>query len=105
MVHPEETTMSHHLDLFVPDGSPCDDVPAELRTLAARVRSLPNEIRITLEPAVNDALEQAAFRARVLVLAREALERMRHDIELIRFDLDQTRQEREELRRRVAARA
>ena len=94
-----------HLELFVPEMSPSDDVPAELRNLAARVRSLPTEIRLSLEPAVNDALEQAAFRARVLILAREALERMRHDLELIRFDLDQTRQEREELRRRVAARA
>jgi hypothetical protein len=96
--------MSYHLDLLIPGGSSTDAVPAELRTLAARVRSLPTEVRTALEPAVTDVLEQAAFRARVLIVAREALERMRHDLELIRFDLDQTRREREELRRLVSAR-
>ena len=77
-------------------------VPAELQNLAVRIRKLPAEVRKDLDPAVHDVLEQAAFRSRVLVIAREALERMRHDLELIRFDLDQTRQEREELRRRLA---
>jgi len=94
--------MTYPSDALVVDGASCGAVPAELLSLAAKVKSLPCEIRRTIEPVVNDALEQAAFRGRVLVIAREALERMRHDLELIRFDLDQTRIERDDLRKRLA---
>jgi hypothetical protein len=80
------------------------EIPGELRVLAERVRSLPAEIRRGLEPAVEDAVEQAVYRGRVLTLAREALARFRHDIELIRFDLEQTRAEREALRQRLDSR-
>ena len=95
--------MTNQSDALVVDGASASAVPAELLTLVAKVRTLPNDVRNTLEPVVTDALEQAAFRSRVLVIAREALERMRHDLELIRFDLDQTRQERDDLRRRLAS--
>lgn len=75
------------------------DVPVELVALADRVRELPQSIRFEIEPALSDAMEQAAFRSRALGLARDALERFRLDLELIRFDLHQTRLEREALRR------
>lgn len=72
--------------------------PPELVALLERVRGLPHEVRAELEPIVGDALEQAVFRGRVLALARDALERFRHDLELTRFDLEATRRERERLR-------
>lgn len=78
---------------------PPDEAPPELRVLMERIRSLPAEVREELEPMVGDAMEQAVFRGRVLTLAREALERFRLDLELTRFDLDATRNERERLRR------
>jgi hypothetical protein len=75
------------------------DVPAEMVALADRVRALPGAIRLEIEPILSDAMEEAAFRGRVLALAREALERFRLDLEVIKFDLDQTRLEREALKR------
>lgn len=71
------------------------DVPEELARLADRVRGLPADIRVRLEPAVDDAVEEAVFRGRVLVLAKQALERFRTDLDMIRFDLEATRRERE----------
>jgi hypothetical protein len=77
-------------------------VPAELAALDERLRAMPSRVRAELEPLVSDALEQARFRGRVLAVAREALERMRLDLTMTRFDLDATRKEREELRRRLS---
>jgi hypothetical protein len=70
--------------------------------LADRVRVLPERLRRELEPMLHDAMEQAVFRGRVLALARDALARFRLDLEVIRFDLDATRAEREELERCLA---
>jgi hypothetical protein len=78
------------------------EVPVEINELAQRVRELPESVRTELEPAMDDVLEQAIFRSRVLTLAKDALVRFRHDLELMRFDLDRTREEREALRRRLA---
>jgi hypothetical protein len=92
------------LDVLPRGGPECPlapEVPEELARLAERVGRLPDSVREALLPAMEEALEQAVFRGRVLSLAREALERFRHDMELIRFDLDRTREEREELRRRL----
>ncbi len=50
-----------------------------------------------LEPIVEEAWEEAVFRGRVLNVARDALERLRLDLELTKFDLDATRREREAL--------
>lgn len=82
-----------------PLGEP---LPAELAELNDRVRALPPAVRAELEPVVAEVLEQARFRGRVLTVARDALERLRLDLELARFDLDATRREREHLRRLLA---
>ena len=80
---------------------PPQGTPPELVALMERVRALPGEVRIELEPIVGEALEQAVYRGRVLSIAREALERFKLDLDLARFDLDATRREREEYRRRL----
>ncbi len=76
-----------------------DPLPAELVELKERVRAQPPEVRAELEPLVEDILEQARFRGRVLTVARDALEQLLLDLEMARFDLDATRRERERLRR------
>lgn len=78
-----------------------EPVPEEWTALKDRVRQMPEAIRTELEPIVDDALEQARFRHRILAVARDALEQLRLDLELARFDLDMTRKEREDLRRRL----
>jgi hypothetical protein len=72
--------------------------PAELLHLRERVQELPPALRVKLEPYIDDAVEQAAFRARVLVVARDAMARMRLDLELTKFDLEVTRKERDGLK-------
>ncbi len=76
-------------------------LPVELLALRDRVRSLPEPARAELGPIVEEALEDARFRGRVLSVARDALAQLRLDLELTRFDLDATRREREALRRRA----
>jgi nitric oxide reductase activation protein len=63
-----------------------------------RVRALPSEVREELVPVVEEALEQAVYRSRVLTIARDALERFRLDLEMTKFDLEATRREKERLR-------
>ena len=83
------------------EGASLELPPPELLDLQERVSALPPEVRDALEGAVAEAVEQARFRGRVLTVAREALERLRLELELTRFDLDATRREREDLRRRL----
>jgi hypothetical protein len=80
----------------------CDDpLPPEWHVLRERVASLPIEARAELEPVVDEALEHARFRERVLGLAREAIEQFRIERLMLEFDLESTRREGEELRRRL----
>jgi len=77
-------------------------LPEELVALRERVQAQPAEVRAELEPMVDEALEHAVFRGRVLTVARDALLQLRFDLELARFDLEATRRERESLRERLA---
>jgi len=47
---------------------------------------------------MDDVLEHAMFRGRIITVARDALERLRLDLDMALFDLDATRRERETLR-------
>lgn len=80
-----------------PSAGVIQAAPTELLDLWDRIRALPAETRAELEPVVRGALEEARFRSRVLTVAREALERFRLDLEMVRFDLDTTRREKERL--------
>jgi hypothetical protein len=73
-------------------------VPTELNALSARLAELPAEIAEELRPAVEEAIEQARFRGRILDVAKEALERLRLELELTKFDLELTRKERDGLK-------
>ena len=81
-----------------------ETLPMELLALLERVQTLPARVRAELEPLVDEALDQARFRGRVLSVARDALEQLRLDLEMARFDLEATRREREALRKRLAHR-
>lgn len=78
---------------ILPDARP--EPPTELSQLLANVEALPEPYREALMPAVAEAIEQARFRGNALALATEALERLRLELEVTRFDLDLTRIERE----------
>lgn len=78
-------------------SSPVETLPAELLALRERVRTQTREVRAALGPLVEEVLEEALFRHRILSVARGALEQYKLDLELTRFDLDATRRERETL--------
>lgn len=69
--------------------------PAELIVLRERIREQPEEVRAELEPLIDEVLEHAQFRGRVLAIARDALERFRLDLTALRFDLEVTKRERD----------
>ena len=71
-----------------------DPVPSELAVLKQRIQQQPGPVRAELEPLIDDVLEHALFRSRVMLIAREALERFRLDLAALRFDLEATRRER-----------
>jgi hypothetical protein len=82
-------------------AKPGAGVPAELFALRERILALPESARAELEPLIDDVLEEAEFRGRVMTIARDALERYRLDLAATRFDLEATRRERESLRARL----
>ncbi len=76
-----------------------DQAPPELLELKQRILAQPPGVRAELEPLVDDAMEDARFRRRVMLLARDALARFRLDLAAREFDLEVTRREREALKR------
>ena len=91
-----------HVPSLTSAPPPSEPLPAELVALRERVQSQPTGVRAELEPMVDEALEEARFRSRVLSVARDALEQLRLDLERALFDLEATRRERESLRERLS---
>jgi hypothetical protein len=72
-----------------------DPLPTELVALRERIRDQPDDVRTELEPLLDEVLEHTVFRNRVMLIAREALERFRLDLASLQFELDVTKRERE----------
>ncbi|MHB1556336.1 MAG: hypothetical protein ACYC61_02530 [Isosphaeraceae bacterium] len=71
-----------------------EQVPTELIELKERIQGQPAAVRAELEPLIDEVMEHAMFRHRVMMIARDALERFRLDLESVRFDRDVLRRER-----------
>jgi hypothetical protein len=67
--------------------------PSELQVLKERIAGQPPRVRAELEPLIDEVLEHAMFRSRVILIAREALQRYRVDLAATRFDLERTKRE------------
>jgi hypothetical protein len=77
------------------DGSiPTGQLPTELVALKERIQDQPVEVREELEPLIDEVLEHAVFRSRVMLIARDALQRFRVELAATRFDLEATKRER-----------
>jgi hypothetical protein len=70
------------------------EFPAELVALRERIQGQDPVVRAELEPLLDEVLEDARFRNRVILIARDALERFRLDLASLRFDLEATKRER-----------
>jgi hypothetical protein len=78
----------------IPGQLEAGQLPTELVALKGRIADQPPKVRAELEPLIDEVLEHAMFRSRVMLIAREALQRMRVDVAALRFDLEATRRER-----------
>jgi hypothetical protein len=78
-----------------------DELPQEIVELAAALRNLPAEHRRTIEPLFNQVMECARRRRRILSLVQDALSQLRLDMKYLLFDLEATRRERDEYRRKA----
>lgn len=82
-----------------PEGE--NELPRELIDLAKRIATLPESLQQELESPYSRVVESVRRRRRILALVQEALSQLRLDIKYLMFDLDVTRQERDELRERL----
>ena len=79
-------------------GRRIEQCPGELVALKNRISGQPPLVRAELEPLIDEVLEHAMFRSRVMLIAREALQRYRVDMAAMQFDLEITRRERDRKR-------
>jgi len=77
------------------------DLPADVLELAKVIGELPLEHRQRVEPVLTRVLESTHRRRRILSLVQDALGQLRLDMKYLMFDLEATRRERDEFRRRA----
>jgi hypothetical protein len=75
-------------------SQPLGAFPSELVALKERIQNQPIAVRAELEPLIDEVMEHAMFRSRVMLIARDALQRSRIEMAAMRFDLDVTKRER-----------
>jgi hypothetical protein len=78
-----------------------EELPAEFVELARAMALLPESLRASLEPVYAKVVDNVRRRRQILMMAQEALGQLRLDVKYLMFDLEATRREREELRRKL----
>jgi hypothetical protein len=78
-----------------------EELPRELADLGRKIASLVGPEQADLDAAYSQVVDAVRRRRKILSLVQEALSQLRLDIKYLMFDLEVTRQERDELRRQV----
>lgn len=78
-----------------------DDVPREVLDLAEAIHNLPLEHRQAIEPMLSRVIDSNRRRRRILMLVQDALSQLRLDMKYLAFDLEATRRERDDYRRKL----
>lgn len=78
-----------------------EDLPQELEALGQKIAAVTGPHHAELEVAFAQVVEAIRRRRKILSLVQEALSQLRLDIKYLMFDLEVTREERDELRRQV----
>jgi hypothetical protein len=78
-----------------------DDLPADVVELAGVLASLPVEYQQLVEPVFSRVVESTKRRRRILSLVQDALGQLRLDMKYLMFDLEATRRERDDYRRKI----
>jgi hypothetical protein len=69
-------------------------LPTELVALKEKIQDQPVDVRQTLEPLIDEVMEHAVFRSRVMLIARDALQQFRVELAAVKLDLEATKRER-----------
>jgi hypothetical protein len=77
------------------------ELPDDIQALAAVIDELPPDARRRVEPLFWRVMESTKRRRRILGLVQDALGQLRLDMKYLLFDLEATRRERDEYRRKV----
>jgi len=80
---------------------PADDIPREILDLADAINNLPDDCRQKINPFIARVIDSTRRRRRILSLVQDALSQLRLDMKYLAFDLEATRRERDEYRRKT----
>ncbi|HET6878873.1 MAG TPA: transcriptional regulator [Pirellulales bacterium] len=80
-----------------------DELPQDLIDLAVALQKLPDEYRESIQPVLNRVIDSTRRRRRILHLVQDALSQLRLDMKYLLFDLEATRRERDDYRRKLDA--
>ena len=78
-----------------------DEIPREIADLAVAIRQLPAEHLAKIGPVLTRVIDSTKRRRRILSLVQDALNQLRLDMKYLAFDLEATRRERDEYRRKL----
>ncbi|MCD4728560.1 MAG: transcriptional regulator [Pirellulales bacterium] len=78
-----------------------EEIPREVLDLAEAANTLPEEYRRTIEPLLGRVIDSNRRRRRILSLVQDALSQLRLDMKYLAFDLEATRRERDDFRRKL----
>ena len=78
-----------------------EELSSDILELGAALANLPLEHRQRIEPLFSRVLESTKRRRRILGLVQDALGQLRLDMKYLMFDLEATRRERDEYRRKI----
>jgi len=83
------------------DHADTGELPNELRDLLAAIQQLPQDCQDTIQPTLDRVVDSTRRRRRILTLVQDALSQLRLDMKYLVFDLEATRRERDDFRRRL----
>ncbi|REK11892.1 MAG: transcriptional regulator [Planctomycetota bacterium] len=78
-----------------------EEIPADIQELGSALELLPAEHRGRIEPLFARVVESTKRRRRILGLVQDALAQLRLDMKYLMFDLEATRRERDDYRRKL----
>ncbi|MGD9128241.1 MAG: transcriptional regulator [Planctomycetia bacterium] len=90
--------MSEHTQ---PNENTTEELPKELLELANAINQLPKEHQEEIAPYLTQVIDSSNRRRRILSLVQDALGQLRLDMKYMMFDLEATRRERDEYRRKI----
>jgi hypothetical protein len=78
-----------------------ETLPKDFAELGVAIAALPQEQRERIELLFSRVVESSTRRRRILTLVQDALSQLRLDMKYLMFDLESTRRERDEYRRKL----